>query len=248
MLRFVLTALALVVFGGAALAREELKLKAADGLAISADVYRAVAKPDAGWIVLTHQAGSSRGEYRDIAVRLNTLGFNAIAIDQRSGKSFGGVRNLTAQRAAARGAGRSYAAAVPDIEAAVAWAQAQTKGPVVLWGSSYSAALAIWMAGSKAGFVDGVVAMSPGEYIRGRGIAKAAARIKVPVLITSPASERSKWQKIFRAIPGEAKVGFAPDRGGRHGSSALIASRNKSAAVYWKVVEAFLAKYAPAKP
>lgn len=224
-------------------AREATTLKAADGLAVSADVYRANAQPDAPWIVLAHQAGASRGEYRTIAPRLNALGFNAIALDQRSGKAFAGVRNETARRAATRGAKRSYAAAIPDIEAGIAWARRQTSGRVILWGSSYSAALAIWLAGQKPALVDAVVAHSPGEYIRGRGIARAAAAIKVPVLITSPASERRKWRKIFKAIPGTRKTGFAPSKGGRHGSSALIPARNKSSEVYWGVVEKFLADH-----
>ena len=174
---------------------------------------------------------------------MNKLGFNAIAVDQRSGKSFAGVRNETAQRAAARGSNRSYAAALPDIEAAVAWARQQTSGPVLLWGSSYSAALALWLAGQKPSLVDGVIAMSPGEYIRGRGIARAAGGIKVPTLITSPANERGKWQRIFKAIPVKRKVGYAPSSGGRHGSSALIAARNKSFEAYWSVVKKFLADF-----
>ena len=248
MLRASLRSLALLIsfaaLAGVSHAREATTLKAADGLPVSADIYRTVAKSDAPWIVLTHQAGSSRGEYRTIAPRLNKLGFNAIAIDQRSGKTFGGVRNDTAQRAAARGGKRTYAAAIPDIESAVAWARQQTTGPVILWGSSYSAALALWLTGQKPGLVDAVVAMSPGEYIRGRGIAKAAAKIKVPTLITSPASERRQWRGIFKAIPGDRKVGFAPSSGGRHGSSALIPARNKSAEAYWSVVEKFLADHA----
>ncbi|MFT5507245.1 MAG: dienelactone hydrolase [Hyphomicrobiaceae bacterium] len=243
MVRVAFSMLLLITSIGVAQGQEELTLKASDGLSISADVYRVSKAADAPWIVLAHQAGSSRGEYREIAPRLNQLGFNAVAVDQRSGKAFGGVRNGTAQRAATRGLRRSYSSAVPDIEAAMVWARKQTSGRVVLWGSSYSAALAIWMAGNKPELADGVVAMSPGEYIRGRSISKAAAKIKVPVLITSPASERRKWRGIFKAIHGDRKIGFAPSSGGRHGSSALIASRNKSADAYWKVVETFLAKY-----
>lgn len=238
-----LSTLLLILLTSAAGAREGITLKATDGLTISADVYRAESASDAPWIVLAHQAGSSRGEYREIAPKLNRLGFNAIAIDQRSGKAFAGVRNGTAQRAATRGLGRSYVSAIPDIEAAVSWARKQTSGKVVLWGSSYSAALAIWLAGDRPNLVDAVVAMSPGEYIRGRSIAKSALRISVPVLITSPASERRNWRGIFRAISGDRKMGYAPASGGRHGSSALIASRNKSSGDYWKVVEAFLAKH-----
>ena len=243
MLRAFVLLIASITLVATAHAREAVMLKAADGLKVTADVYRTVDTPDATWIVLAHQAGSSRGEYRTIAPRLNKLGFNAIAIDQRSGKAFGGIRNETAQRAAARGIKPNYASALPDIEAGIAFARQQTKGRVVLWGSSYSAALALWMAGQAGARIDAVVSMSPGEYIRGRGIARAAAGIKVPVLITSPTSERRKWRNIFKAIPGERKVGFAPSSGGRHGSSALIPARNKSSDAYWAVVEKFLAEH-----
>jgi len=241
----IITLVCAVLLSGAASARETIALRAADGLEISADLYRAKAADDAPWVVLAHQAGASRGEYRKIAPRLSELGYNAIAIDQRSGKDFAGVRNGTAQRAAARGVTQNYAAAEPDIAAAIAWVRKRSKAAVLLWGSSYSAALAIWMAGDTPALVDGVVAMSPGEYIRGRVIAKAAAKIKVPVLMASPANERSRWQRMFRAIPGEQKIGYAPKSGGRHGSSALIASRNASSGAYWEVVERFLKKYFP---
>ncbi|MGI9480277.1 MAG: hypothetical protein ACR2PI_26540, partial [Hyphomicrobiaceae bacterium] len=84
MLRAFILLIALTTSTTTALARETATLAAADGLKVTADVYRAVDTPDATWIVLAHQAGSSRGEYRTIAPRLNKLGFNAIAIDQRS--------------------------------------------------------------------------------------------------------------------------------------------------------------------
>ncbi|MGI9261835.1 MAG: hypothetical protein ACR2QR_07355, partial [Woeseiaceae bacterium] len=84
MSRAIALALVFAVTTGAANARETATLAAADGLKVTADVYRAIDTPDATWIVLAHQAGSSRGEYRTIAPRLNKLGFNAIAIDQRS--------------------------------------------------------------------------------------------------------------------------------------------------------------------
>ncbi|MGI9409869.1 MAG: hypothetical protein ACR2OV_07335, partial [Hyphomicrobiaceae bacterium] len=91
--------------------------------------------------------------------------------------------------------------------------------------------------------VDGVVSHSPGEYLRGRSVRKAAAKISVPVLITSPANEKKQWQKIFASIGDKRKTGYAPTSGGRHGSSALIPERNRSSQSYWAVVEKFLMTY-----
>ncbi len=242
MIRFLALSLACLLPLAAAEARETIRLKAADGVAVTADVYRTQSDKAAPWIVLAHQAGSSRGEYRDIAPRLNALGFNAVALDQRSGDEFGGVRNETAA-AAARGGDLPYHAAKPDILAGIAWARAETTGPVILWGSSYSAALALLIAGETPGLVDGVVAMSPGEYIRGQSIGGAAQKITAPAFVASGANEVPQWETMFAAIPHEKKARFAPKSGGRHGSSALIAKLNSSAEAYWGAVEAFLVKF-----
>ena len=99
------------------------------------------------------------------------------------------------------------------------------------------------LAGEQPKLVDGVVANAPGEYLRGKSIQKVAPKIKVPVLITSPATERRRWRKIFAAIKDKRKVGYAPRTGGRHGSSAFIPARNKSADAYWKVATEFLQKH-----
>ncbi|MGI9422562.1 MAG: alpha/beta hydrolase, partial [Hyphomicrobiaceae bacterium] len=225
------------------LAAELITLKAADGLTITADVYRTIERSDATWIVLAHQAQASRGEYTTIAPRLNRLGFSAIALDQRSGGGFAGVSNTTAARAKRLKKRRDYLAATPDVLAGIAWARSQTSGEVILWGSSYSAALALLLAGEQPQLVDGVVSHSPGEYLRGKSVSTAAKGIAVPVLITSPANEKRKWQRIFASIKDARKTGYAPARGGRHGSSALIPSRNASSETYWQVVETFLAAH-----
>ena len=77
MIRGVAALLTLLLTMSEVAAREALSFKAVDGLVVSADVYREVADENASWIVLAHQAGASRGEYREIAPRLSKLGFNA---------------------------------------------------------------------------------------------------------------------------------------------------------------------------
>jgi len=54
-----------------------------DGLMITADSYEML--PGKGFILLCHQADFSRGEYTETAKRLNEMGYNCLAIDQRSG-------------------------------------------------------------------------------------------------------------------------------------------------------------------
>ncbi len=223
-------------------AQDTVTLTAGDGLVVTADVYDG-AGAGQPWVVLAHMAGASRGEYREVAPRLVRLGFNAIALDQRSGRGFAGIDNQTSARAQSQGLATAFADARPDIEAGLAYARAQGDGPVLLWGSSYSAALALVIAGEDPGTVDGVISMSPGEYLRGISVTGASAGIQAPVLIVSPESERGQWQGMLAAIPHEDKQGFTPSRGGRHGTSALIPSIGSNAEEHWQAVEAFLARY-----
>ena len=65
-----------------------------DGLPITADFYQ---NPNAkSIIILCHQAGFSRGEYKEIAPRLVDSGYACLAIDLRSGNQVNEVINETA--------------------------------------------------------------------------------------------------------------------------------------------------------
>jgi len=223
-------------------AMETVTFPAADGLAVTADLYLAHDR-GAPFIILFHQAGNSRGEYLDIAPRLNALGFNALAVDQRSGGAAKGVRNETAALARTQGKRGGYLDALPDMEAAIAWARSSGRaaGKLIIWGSSYSASLVLKLAGERPGACDAVLAFSPGEYFSGSDfIAKSARGIVVPAFITSAPGEHGDWAGIFEAIPSAAKRSFLPERG-VHGSSALWSSTTGNQA-YWKAVEAFLAE------
>ncbi|MBA4782060.1 MAG: alpha/beta hydrolase [Rhizobiales bacterium] len=221
---------------------ETVTFKAADGLSVTANLEKA---SSATAIVLFHQAGSSRGEYATIAPRLNNLGYTTLAVDQRSGGTFAGVVNETAKAAAKAGKPDDYADARPDMEAAISYARALPGiKRVVIWGSSYSAALVLLIAGEKSVKVDGALSFSPGEYLRGTSVRGAAAAIAVPTFLSSARSETAQWQPFLKAIPKTANaVGFVPEGAGVHGSSALIAGRSPNAAEYWAAVEPFLKAY-----
>lgn len=221
-----------------------------DGLLITANIYTPYEDSDAPVIVLFHQAGSSRGEYTEIAPWLNTLGYNCMAIDQRSGKDAGGVKNETAQRAAQENRPAGYISALPDIKAALVHARKHYgKNAVIAWGSSYSAALVLQVAGEYPGLVDGILAFSPGEYFQRAGksatwIQTSARDIDIPVFITSSRGEADQWADIFAAIETDNKVAFVPATDGRHGSRALWAEYPDSGD-YRVAVKAFLRRYFP---
>jgi dienelactone hydrolase len=214
-----------------------------DGLLITADVYAPRADPQTPVIVLFHQAGSSRGEYSEIAPRLNALGFNCLAVDQRSGDESRGIVNETAKRARDKGLDTHYNHALPDIITALRYARQQlTEGKVISWGSSYSAALVLKLAGDRPELADASIAFSPGEYFPASGktwVQDSAKNIHMPVFITSARSEAGEWSALFSSIPASGKTAFIPEGDGKHGSRALWKKYPDSTA-YWSAVTDFL--------
>ena len=227
---------------------KEVSFKSADGLEVTADLYWKYDDKSKPFIVLCHQAGWSRGEYRAIAPMLNELGFNCLAIDQRSGGAVNGIENETAKRAAAAKKPTTYTDAEQDMIAAIDYARENyAQGKLILWGSSYSSALTLRIAGEHPDKVDGALAFAPGEYFKrlgkpGNWIETSAKKITCPVFITSAKNEKKNWEEIYSAIPSETKVAFLPKTAGNHGSRALWAQFDDSKA-YWTAAKAFLANF-----
>jgi dienelactone hydrolase len=222
----------------------EVQLPAGDGVTITADLY-APLPPTAPMIVLFHQAGYSRGEYRAIAPRLNKLGFNAMAVDARSGEAVNGVGNATAASACKLGKPTAYVDAIADLEAAVRYARTRTKSKLLVWGSSYSSALVLALGSDL--HADAVLSFSPGEYFEDQGksstwVADHAKRLAVPVFVTSARSEATEWAPIVAAIDPKLLTTFVPTTAGHHGSSALLQPDGEA---YWTAVTAFLKKFRP---
>lgn len=214
----------------------------ADGLDVTADLYWA-GSADAPFIILFHQARYSRGEYLEIAPKLNALGYNCLALDQRSGDTCNDVANETARAAKGKNLPSSYEDAYPDLEAALQYVMEQyAPNQLIAWGSSYSASLTLILASEHPREVQAALAFSPGEYFRyqDQSVADYAARIKQPVFITSARSEESSWRPIAKKIRSSGCVFFVPEESGVHGSSALFESTPNNAE-YWTAVEGFLA-------
>jgi len=220
-----------------------VEFESSDGLRVSADLYST--DPRAPTILLVHQSGASRGEYRQIAPRLKQMGFNALAIDNRWGRvdRWNGVENLTAQRhgtaAIVASGDRAKIRAidrVSDLRAAVRWLAAQGfTGALLLWGSSITANGVLAVA-TEDPRVAAVLAFSPGEYDEQNKTAmqQQVQQLKAPVLIACGEDEHELCHEIYRAIPGEQKRFYIAARG-RHGSSILLDDPAN-----WKPVEEFL--------
>lgn len=221
--------------------------KAKDDLEVTADLYL-TDDAKAPMIVLFHQAGWSRGEYKEIAPKLNKLGFNCMAVDQRSGGEINDVSNETFKKAEGKGLSTNYVDAIPDMNAAIDYVKANYKeaSKTLIWGSSYSAGLVLKIAAERKD-IDGVLSFSPGEYYSKQGkpkdwIKSTAKNITVPTFITSAKLEKKSWWDIAAEIPEENRAYFLPTKLGKHGSRALWEKFSDSAE-YWKAVEEFLALF-----
>lgn len=221
--------------------------KAKDDLEVTADLYL-TDDAKAPMIVLFHQAGWSRGEYKEIAPKLNKLGFNCLAVDQRSGGEINDVSNETFKKAEGKGLSTNYVDAIPDMNAAIDYVKANYKeaSKTLIWGSSYSAGLVLKIAAERKD-IDGALSFSPGEYYSKQGkpkdwIKSTAKNITVPTFITSAKLEKKSWWDIAAEIPEENRAYFLPTKLGKHGSRALWEKFSDSAE-YWKAVEEFLALF-----
>jgi dienelactone hydrolase len=223
--------------------KKVIEFKSLDNLLITADLYMIDDDINRPFIILYHQAKSSRGEYNEIAIRLNTLGYNCMSVDLRAGDSSNNIKNETYLRAHKSNKKTSQLKARIDIISALHYAR-QYSNNLIAWGSSYSASLILKTIGEKPRYAKAILAFSPGEYFSTVGkpddyIRNSAKKIKIPVFITSAKNEVKNWQEIYNVINQEHRIAFIPKSKGNHGSSALW-SKYPSSSEYWVAVEKFL--------
>lgn len=218
-----------------------ITIESTDGIKIHADVYDSNCNENLPIILLFHQAGYSRGEYRPIAPMLNELGYACISIDQRSGNKVNGIINETYLQAVKRRLGTNYIDALPDLRATIDYAiEKYQNRKIILWGSSYSSSLIFIVGTEYKTQVKALLAFSPGEYFtyQDKEIKDFAKLVECPVFITSSETEKKDWEAIYEAI-NPAKHSYLPDFEGYHGSKALWKS-NKGNEKYWNEVKQFL--------
>jgi dienelactone hydrolase len=205
-----------------------ISFPAADGVTIYANAYLAP-NPGAPVILAFHQAGSSKNEYAPLAPQLVKLGFNVIAVDQRSGGDMYPPTNETVQHL---GKSTNYLAVLPDMDAALAYAKrTYPSSPVIAWGSSYSASLVFAFAARHPHDVAAVLAFSPGEYFDDKRYVEHAARnVRVPVFIdtaSDPAEVSAGHSRVVDAARRSRSGRCRRELASRHGVSfAALAERS----------------------
>ncbi len=212
-------------------AQSILRFEADDGLEVVADKY--FVSDTLPWILMFHQAGSSRGEFREISPKLIMLGYNGLAVDLRVGREINYVSNQTALAAQTNDYPRNMKDARIDMKAAVDWVTGRSDKPVILFGSSFSASLALILAtGNPA--AGAVIAFSPGEFFGQPDLVKkAVSNLEVPVFLASTYRERPYVEELSSGIAAEYKTLFTPaETSGTHGARALWESEDSSRE-YW---------------
>jgi alpha-beta hydrolase superfamily lysophospholipase len=216
---------------------EGVTFHSADGLPVSADLH-SVPKARA-FLVLCHRSHFHRGEYVEIAPRLAQLGYDCLAIDQRSGMNVLGRVNETYARAKERKLATGYVAARPDIEAAVQYTRDRCRGcPIVLVGSSYSASLSLVIASEETS-VHAVAAFSPGEHLRGIVVADAVSGLSVSTFVSAAQKEVPAARELVKRAPRGQVTFHSPRHEGAHGVRCLWA-KTVGSGEYWKAFLAFL--------
>ncbi len=205
----------------------------ADGVTIHGQAYGMELGASAPLLLLFHQGRSSgRGEYEALVPWLVGAGYRAIAWDQRFGGDLHGHPNRTVVPDAAPSSGTPYCEAYPDLQAALDYVRREgLAASVIVWGSSYSGALAVQLAAKNPERVRGVLAFSPAS---GGPMADCRAEewlgaLAVPLAVFRPAREMEVPSALAqRDAMLAAGAEFVVVAHGVHGSSMLVDARTGS--------------------
>jgi len=221
-------------------AQEKVSFIAEDGLQVTADLYQV--NPERPYVILLHQAGYSRGEYKNTALKIVKFGYNCLAVDLRSGGEVNYIQNQTALVAVHKGYPTDYLSSLKDIEASIKWVKERSDKPVVLFGSSFSASLSLLMAKDNPD-IDAVIAFSPGEFFEPEINIKTEMKdLKKPVFVAASKREEPYIKEMFSFVPSTNKTIFVPEKGpGEHGSKSLWNS-NPTSKEYWLALTMFFSK------
>ena len=225
---------------------KEISFYTSDNIKILGDLYELDKK--APIILLFHQGGSNaRAEYGAIIPQLVEKGFNILAIDQRMGGQIYGNYNRTLANISNHSFDNpyGYCDAYNNLEGALNFViDLGFTGNKIVWGSSYSASLAIQLANQYQESISGVLAFSPAS---GRPMADCRPEqyfetLKVPLLVLRPPGEmKNENTKIQLELAKENGHQTYIAKYGVHGSSMLVQERvGNDVSETWGVVTSFL--------
>jgi dienelactone hydrolase len=220
-------------------AQRKVSFLTSDKLEVTADLY--LYDQGAPYIILLHQENSSRGEYREIAPKLLKLGFNCLAVDLRSGKECRFVKNETAAEAQKNHLPATTLDCEKDVLAAIEYVgKTAIKNRYILFGSSFSASLAMKMANHNRK-TTAVIAFSPGEYFSPVKVKDWLKDFDKLLYVTSTKREQPFVAELIGDIPAQYLTKYQPSDDGVHGAPALW-NENPSASDDWMSLMMFVKK------
>ncbi|GAB5565199.1 MAG: hypothetical protein Wins2KO_22620 [Winogradskyella sp.] len=217
---------------------KEVIISTQDELDVYGNLYEV--DPNGPVILLCHQGRLNKFEYADIAPRLNQMGYNCLAIDQRSGGTFARQENKTHQKATEKGMNTDFLEAKKDIEAAIDFLNKKYNKKIILWGSSYSSVLALHLASNNG--IRSIISFSPSNFFKDDigELSTLISKIDKPYFITSSKKESKDLSEIMRTVNrGEKQMHFTPNTDGFHGSMSLW-NGQQGAQEYWAALNNFL--------
>ena len=225
---------------------KEISFYTPDSIKIFGDLYELDKKEKT--ILLFHQGGSNaRGEYAPIIPNLIDKGYNILAIDQRVGGQYYGNYNRTLANIPTNsfGDGYGYCDAYNNLESALNFIiDSGFSGDKIIWGSSYSASLAIQLANNRQSDINGVLAFSPasGGSMKDCLPDKYFETLKRPLIILRPPNEmESEKSKLQFDLANKYNHQTYVPKYGVHGSSMLVKERvGNDVEDTWNVVYSFL--------
>lgn len=216
--------------------QQKIIFYAADSIKISADLY--LQDYDLPYILLFHQHGASRGEYRDIAPKLMKMGYNCLAVDLRLGGRMNFIQNETSQQFMGSFP-KQTGDIMKDIEAAVNYTEKISHKSIILLGSSFSASACLIYACHKKN-IRAIVAFSPGEYFEPHYMLRDNTHdFDKKALIACSTEEFEYVDNLTSNLPSTCKTLYYADSSpGIHGAMVLC-EQNKSHKEFWLALSIF---------
>jgi len=211
--------------------RSTIRFSSSDNLEITADEY--VVSADSPYLILLHEQGSSRGEFRAIAQRLCKMDLNCLAVDVRNGGNNRRISNETAKRCRDRKCPAGPDDVIKDIQAAISYAYEKEGKPVILFGCGANASLSLMVARQNDS-VSAVVALSPGEYFRPElSVQDTISGLTKPVFVTSSKMEFPYVSELVSGMDENFVTLCEPQLGEGGRGSASLTGDNDSQSEYW---------------
>ena len=217
-------------------AQQRVSFMSSDGVEVTADLYFQDSR--APYIILLHQENGSRGEYRDIAPRLQRLGFNCLVVDLRSGRESNFVQNETAASAQRKNLPVALIESEKDVRAAMEYVQGTSIiNRYVILGSSYSASLAMKVA-NQNWRTAAVIALSPGEFFAPQSTKDWLTDFNRMLYVAYTRQEQPYVEELVKDISSELKTTYQSQT---RGASALLNESPQSGEL-WISLMLFISK------